>query len=96
MPSHSKRQDTQSQLSMSNYLASSQKAPSSHSNLSGIPRSTQSKFSMSSKRNWHYGTGFDDIGSLPGTTPLTISNLMEHASSLDRDNELEAAKPYIL
>ena len=100
-PSNSKRQDTQSpshgplppQLSMSNYLAGSQKAPSSHSGSSGIPRSTRSKSSTSNERNRRYGTGFDDVGSVSGAKPLTMSNLMKHDSSLDRDNKREGAKP---
>ena len=101
-PNNSKRQDTQppsqsplpQQLSMSNYLTGSRKAQSSHSRSSRIPRSTRSKSSTSNERNRRYDTGFDSAGLVSGARPLTMSKLMKHDSSLDRDNKCKTDKPF--
>ena len=84
------------QISMSNYLTGSQKGPhSTHGSSSGHPRASRSRGDRGAggdKNNLRYGTGFDDVGSVSSsaTKPLTVSNLLQHDSSLDRDKKPNA------
>jgi len=75
------------QISMSNYLTGSHKPSSVHSSNSGIPRATRQKTNNADRNNRRYGTGFDDIDSVPSSNPLTMSNLMRHDTSLERDKK---------
>lgn len=79
------------QISMSSYLTGSQKGPqSTHSSSTGASRPSRHRGGeKSDKNNPRYGTGFDDVDS---AKPLTISNLLKHDSSLDREKK-ESAKP---
>ncbi|XP_065644922.1 roundabout homolog 1 isoform X2 [Hydra vulgaris] len=79
---NSKRPEFVPQISMSNYLTGSSKGPNSGQISSGIPLSTRGR------KNLRYGTGFQDVDTASNSsTPLTVSNLMHHDSSLERSKK---------
>lgn len=84
------------QISMSGYLTGSQKGPqSTHSAPSGIPRATKYRNNPADNVHGRYGTGFQDVDSASTSSsskPLTMSNLLQHDSSLERDKKV-GSKP---